>query len=158
MVAATGERLIFEISARDSWWRSQPTGNRYEGKNVLGRRCMEVCQQLRDDDQAARSDAWISRIRVVALLPGAMAFRPPPFRRHPLQPHSRHPVSPTRTSLPEERTGATNTRPRPRGGRSIRSAGSCPDTSRRKARPGTGRGSERLEAFRPRLPLVRSSQ
>ena len=57
VVAATGERLIFEISARDSWWRSQPTGNRYEGKNVPVRLCMEVCQQLRDDDQAARSDA-----------------------------------------------------------------------------------------------------
>ena len=56
VVAATGERLIFEISARDSWWRSQPTGNRYEGKNVPVRLCMEVCQQLRDDDQAARSD------------------------------------------------------------------------------------------------------
>ena len=42
-------------------------GKRYEGKNVLGRLCMEVCQQLRDDDQAARSGAWISRIRVGCL-------------------------------------------------------------------------------------------
>ena len=50
-----------------SRWRAKPTRNRYEGKNVLGRLCMEVCQQLRDHDQAARAGAWISRIRLGCL-------------------------------------------------------------------------------------------
>ena len=67
VVAATGARPIVKISARDDWWRAQPTGNRYESKNVLGRRCLEVCRQLRDDDQAAHSTAWADRIRVSCL-------------------------------------------------------------------------------------------
>ena len=63
-LAASGERAIVEVSTRDPWWGAQPDGNRYRGANVLGRLWMELRQQLRDGDPAARSAAWTGRIRV----------------------------------------------------------------------------------------------
>ena len=63
-LAASGERAIVEVSTRDPWWGARPEGDRYRGANVLGRLWMELRQQLRDDDPAARSAAWAGRIRV----------------------------------------------------------------------------------------------
>ena len=70
VLAATGDRPIVEVSARDPWWGARPVGKRYEGKNVLGCLWMELRQQLRDGDPAARSDAWTGRIRVGCLAGG----------------------------------------------------------------------------------------
>ena len=67
VLAKTGERPIVEVSTRDAWWGARPVGGRYEGHNVLGRLWMELRQQLRDGDAAARSGAWIDRIRVGCL-------------------------------------------------------------------------------------------
>ncbi len=64
VLAATGERPIVEVSTRDPWWGASPSGDRYEGHNVLGRLWMELRQHVREDDSAARSDAWIGRIHV----------------------------------------------------------------------------------------------
>ena len=71
LLAATGERPIVEVSARDPWWGARPVADRYEGKNVLGRLWMEFRQQLRETDPAARSGAWTGRIRVGCLAGGA---------------------------------------------------------------------------------------
>ena len=71
VLAATGDRPIVEVSSRDPWWGARPVAGRYEGRNVLGRLWMELRQQLRDGDPAARSGAWIDRIRV-----GRLAERP----------------------------------------------------------------------------------
>ena len=46
---------------------TQPTGNRYEDKNVPGPLRMKVCQQLCDDDPTDCYGAWIDRIRVACL-------------------------------------------------------------------------------------------
>ena len=64
LLAATGDRPIVEVSTRDPWWGARPVANRYEGRNVLGRLWMELREQLRDGDPAARSGAWLDRIRV----------------------------------------------------------------------------------------------
>ena len=64
VLAATGDRPIVEVSSRDPWWGARPVADRYEGRNVLGRLWMELRQQLRDGDPAARSGAWRDRIRV----------------------------------------------------------------------------------------------
>ena len=64
VLAATGDRPIVEILTRDPWWGARPVADRYEGRNVLGRLWMEVRQQLRDHDPAARSSVWLDRIRV----------------------------------------------------------------------------------------------
>ena len=73
VLAATGDRPIVEVSSRDPWWGARPVAGRYEGRNVLGRLWMELRQQLRDGDPAARSVAWLDRIRVDRLAgqPGA---------------------------------------------------------------------------------------
>ena len=71
VLAATGERPIVEVSSRDPWWGARPVADRYEGRNVLGRLWMELRQHLRDGDPAARSGAWLDRIRV-----GRLADRP----------------------------------------------------------------------------------
>ena len=71
VLAATGDRPIVEVSTRDPWWGAQPVADRYEGRNVLGRLWMELRQQLRDHDAAARSGAWLDRIRVGRLAGGA---------------------------------------------------------------------------------------
>ena len=71
LLAATGDRPIVEVSTRDPWWGARPVADRYEGRNVLGRLWMELRGQLRDRDPAARSGAWIDRIRV-----GRLAGRP----------------------------------------------------------------------------------
>ena len=71
VLAATGNRPIVEVSARDPWWGARPVADRYEGRNVLGRLWMELRQQLRDCDPAARSGAWLDRIRVGRLAGGA---------------------------------------------------------------------------------------
>ena len=71
VLAATGDRPIVEVSTRDPWWGAQPVADRYEGRNVLGRLWMELRQQLRDRDPAARSGAWLDRIRVGRLAGGA---------------------------------------------------------------------------------------
>ena len=67
VLASTGERPIVEVSTRDPWWGARPVSDRYEGNNVLGRLWMELRQQLRQDDPAARSGAWTGRIRVGCL-------------------------------------------------------------------------------------------
>ena len=66
-LARSGERAIVEVSTRDPWWGARPEGGRYRGANVLGRLWMELRQQLRDGDPAARSAAWAERIRVGSL-------------------------------------------------------------------------------------------
>ena len=71
VLAATGERPIVEVSTRDPWWGARPVADRYEGKNVLGRLWMELRQQLREADPAARSGAWSGCIRVGCLAGGA---------------------------------------------------------------------------------------
>ena len=71
VLAATGDRPIVEVSTRDPWWGARPVADRYEGRNVLGRLWMELRQQLRDHDPAARSGAWLDRIRVGRLAGGA---------------------------------------------------------------------------------------
>ena len=63
-LARSGERAIVEVSTRDPWWGAKPDGDRYRGANVLGRLWMELRQQLRDGDPAARAAAWTGRIRV----------------------------------------------------------------------------------------------
>ena len=63
LLAATGDRPIVEVSARDAWWGAKPVAGRYEGNNVLGRLWMELRQQLRDGDAAARSGSWVDRKR-----------------------------------------------------------------------------------------------
>ena len=70
VLAATGERPIVEVSARDPWWGAHPVADRYEGRNVLGRLWMELRQQLRDGVPPARSAAWVERIRVGCLAGG----------------------------------------------------------------------------------------
>ena len=67
VLAKTGERPIVEVSTRDPWWGARPLADRYEGNNVLGRLWMELRQQLREDDPAARSRTWIGHIRVGCL-------------------------------------------------------------------------------------------
>ena len=71
VLAATGDRPIVEVSTHDPWWGARPVADRYEGNNVLGRLWMELRQQLRDHDPAARSGAWLDRIRVGRLTPAA---------------------------------------------------------------------------------------
>ena len=71
-LARSRERAIVEVSTRDPWWGARPDGDRYRGANVLGRLWMELRQQLRDSDPAARSAAWAGRIRV-----GRLADAPP---------------------------------------------------------------------------------
>ena len=77
LLAATGDRPIVEVSARDAWWGAKPVAGRYEGNNVLGRLWMELRQQLRDGDGAARSRAWVDRIRVGCLAAAVVAEAPP---------------------------------------------------------------------------------
>ena len=72
VLAATGDRPIVEVSTRDAWWGARPVAERYEGRNVLGRLWMELRQQLRDADPAARSGAWTGRIRVGCLAGSAV--------------------------------------------------------------------------------------
>ena len=71
VLTTTGDRPIVEVSTRDPWWGARPVAHRYEGRNVLGRLWMELRQQLRDGEPAARSAAWLGRIRV-----GRLADRP----------------------------------------------------------------------------------
>ena len=78
VIAATGERPIVEVSTRDTWWGARPVADRYEGHNVLGRLWMELRQQLREDDPAARSGAWTGRIRVGCLAGGAFLAQAAP--------------------------------------------------------------------------------
>ena len=61
LLAATGHRPIVEVSTRDPWWGARLVAHRYEGENVLGRLWMELRRQLRDDDPASRSGAWVDR-------------------------------------------------------------------------------------------------
>ena len=72
VLAATGSRPIVEVSTRDPWWGARPVADRYEGGNVLGRLWMELRRQLRDHDPAARSGAWLDRIRVGRLAHGTV--------------------------------------------------------------------------------------
>ena len=72
VLAATGSRPIVEVSTRDPWWGARPVADRYEGGNVLGRLWMELRRQLRDHDPAARSGAWLDRIRVGRLACGTV--------------------------------------------------------------------------------------
>ena len=78
LLAATGDRPIVEISARDAWWGARPIADRYQGENVLGRLWMELRQHLRDGDAAARSHAWTARIRVGCLAAGSDVPRAAP--------------------------------------------------------------------------------
>ena len=61
-LARSGDRPIVEVSTRDAWWGAKPAGDTYRGGNVLGRLWMELRQQLRDGDPAARAAAWTGRI------------------------------------------------------------------------------------------------
>ena len=63
-LARSGDRPIVEVSTRDPWWGANPAGDSYRGENVLGRLWMELRQQLRDGDPAARAAAWTGRIQV----------------------------------------------------------------------------------------------
>ncbi len=63
-LARSGDRPIVEVSTRDPWWGAKPAGDTWRGHNVLGRLWMELRQQLRDGDPAARSAAWTGRINV----------------------------------------------------------------------------------------------
>ena len=92
VLAATRDRPIVEVSTRDAWRGARPVGDRYRGRNVLGRLWMELRQQLHDGDAAARSAAWIDRIRVGCLAGAGVAGTarqsglPPlcrPFHRFP---------------------------------------------------------------------------
>ena len=67
VLAATGDRPIVEVSTRDAFWGARPIGERYEGRNALGRLWMELRRQLREDDPQSRAGAWIDRIRVGCL-------------------------------------------------------------------------------------------
>ncbi len=67
VLAATGERAIVEVSTRDPWWGARPVGDRYEGRNVLGRLWMELRHQLRESDPAGAAGAWSGRIRIGCL-------------------------------------------------------------------------------------------
>ena len=78
VLAKTGERPIVEVSTRDPWWGARPLADRYEGNNVLGRLWMELRQQLREDDPAARSRTWIGHIRVGCLAGDAPIAQAPP--------------------------------------------------------------------------------
>ena len=71
----SGDRPIVEVSTRDLWWGAKPGGDTYRGENVLGRLWMELRQQLREDDPAARSTAWADRIDV-----GRLAADPAPHQ------------------------------------------------------------------------------
>ena len=64
VLAAIGERPIVEVSTRDAYWGARSAGDRYEGRNALGRLWMELRRQLRENDPQSRSSAWIDRIRV----------------------------------------------------------------------------------------------
>ena len=66
-LAATGARAIVEVSTRDAWWGAKPAGDTLRGHNVVGRLWMELRQQLRDGDPAARAAVWAGRIRVGSL-------------------------------------------------------------------------------------------
>ena len=70
LLAETGELPIVEVSTRDPLWGVRPVADRYEGHNVLGRLWMELRQQLRKDDTAALSRAWIERVHVGCLSSG----------------------------------------------------------------------------------------
>ena len=76
VLAATGERAIVEVSARDPWWGARPVADRYEGRNVLGRLWMELRHQLRENDPAAGAGAWSGRIRVGCLAGAAGRLDP----------------------------------------------------------------------------------
>ena len=78
VLAETGERPIVEVSTRDPWWGARPVADSFEGHNVLGRLWMELRQQLREADPAARSGAWTGRIRV-----GRLASAAPPAHAAP---------------------------------------------------------------------------
>ena len=64
VLAATGERPIVEVSTRDTFWGARPAGDRYEGRNALGRLWMELRRQLRENDPQSRSSAWTGHIHV----------------------------------------------------------------------------------------------
>ena len=59
---ATGERPIVEVSVHDAWWGARPVGERYVGRNVLGRLWMELRQHVRESDPAARAPVWAGRL------------------------------------------------------------------------------------------------
>ena len=66
-LARSRDRAIVEVSTRDPWWGARPAGDSYRGQNVLGRLWMELRQQLRDGEPAARAAVWAGRIRVGGL-------------------------------------------------------------------------------------------
>ena len=57
-------RMKREANAADIDAALAAAGDRYRGANVLGRLWMELRQQLRDGDPAARAAAWTGRIGV----------------------------------------------------------------------------------------------
>ena len=75
VLAATRDRPIVEMSTRDPWWGARPVGDRYEGRNVLGRLWMELRQQLLEGNPESRSGAWLGRIRVGRLAGGPVVPR-----------------------------------------------------------------------------------
>ena len=75
VLAATRDRPIVEMSTRDPWWGARPVGDRYEGRNVLGRLWMELRQQLLEGNPESRSGAWLGRICVGRLAGGPVVPR-----------------------------------------------------------------------------------
>ena len=57
-LARTDNRPIVEFSTRDTFWGAGPRDDYLVGMNRLGRLWMELRRQLRDGDDASRSDAW----------------------------------------------------------------------------------------------------
>ena len=58
LAATTARPTIVEVSTHDLSWGARPVAGRYEGNNLVRRLWMELRQQLREDDPAARSGAW----------------------------------------------------------------------------------------------------
>ena len=67
VLAATGERPIVEVSTRDPWWGAAPSRTATRVTTSLAGCGLELRQQLRKDDPAARSGAWADHIRVGCL-------------------------------------------------------------------------------------------
>ena len=60
----------------DAWWGARPVGERYVGRNVLGRLWMELRRHVRDSDPAARAHFWAGRVDLGGLSGAPVPPRP----------------------------------------------------------------------------------